>query len=316
MSRIKKQYPPFWLNEGTVNGKLYAVYLKADVKSLVWYAPGKFRAGHYSIPKTWSQLIQLSEKMIKAGKHPWAFGAQDGWTLTDFLENIYLSQNGPALYRKWYLHQIRWTDPTIRSAFSLLNQIVAKDSMIAGGRTRVLSQPWDEGAKQMVTDPQAEFFQEASFVVAGLRSELPKVREGADYSAFPFPMVRSWPATPVEVGPSGMVMLHNTPGARALMTCLTDPTALAQWARRGDYISPNDALPSSDYPDPILRAAAALLARAGKADLVVGDASDEMPAALGSDYEYTELQRYFKDPSSLNMVLNRLEAKARQVYGH
>ncbi|MBV9282403.1 MAG: carbohydrate ABC transporter substrate-binding protein [Chloroflexi bacterium] len=314
MSRIHKQYSSFWLNEGTIKGKLYSIFMKADVKSLVWYVPKKFQAGHYTIPQTWNQLIALSKKMIKAGKHPWAFGAQDGWTLTDILENIDLSLNGPAQYRKWYLHQIPWTDPSIKAAFTLLNQIVANNTMIAGGRQRALSQRWDAGAKQMVTDPTAEFFQEASFVGAGLRTDLPSDVEGRDYTAFPFPMVKSWPTTPVEVGPNGMVLFHSTPASRALITCLTDPKALVEWAKRGGYISPNNALPASAYPDPLFRTIATMLAKAGKANLVVGDASDEMPTALGSDYEFTALQQYFKDPSSLPTVLKNLENKAKQVY--
>src|SRR5438270_4901731 len=44
-AKFKKQYSPFWRNLGTVNNKLYALYMKADVKSLVWYSPKKFKAG-------------------------------------------------------------------------------------------------------------------------------------------------------------------------------------------------------------------------------------------------------------------------------
>jgi ABC-type glycerol-3-phosphate transport system substrate-binding protein len=315
---LKSRYAPFWRNLGTINGKLYAIYMKADVKSLIWYSPKKFQQGHYQVPKTWSQLIALSQRMVKDGKQPWAFGAQDGWTLTDFLENIYLESAGPQMYVKWYNHQIPWTDPSIKHAFQLLNQIVANNSMIAGGRARALSQRWDAGATQMVTDPKAEFFQEATFVGAGLGTDLPKDKAGVDYSAFAFPFIKTWPTTPVEVGPNAMVMFHNTPGARALMTCLTDPKALAQWARLGGYISPTNDMPMSAYPDPVLRMAAELMIKAGRANLLVPDASDMMPASLGSDYEWTELQKWFKNPTSIDPVLNALEAFATKAYksGH
>ena len=318
MGTLKRRYSPFWLNLGTVNGKLYAIYMKADVKSLVWYSPKKLQQGHYQIPKTWSQLIALSQKMVKDGKHPWAFGAQDGWTLTDFLENIYLESAGPQMYDKWVAHKIPWTDPSIKHAFQLMNQIVANNSMIAGGRTKALGQRWDAAAKQMVTDPQAEFFQEATFVGAGLRTDLPNDVEGVDYSAFPFPLVKNWSTTPVEVGPNGMVMFHDTPGARALMTCLTDPKALAQWATRGGYISPTNDMPMSAYPDALTRTFAQTLVKAGKAGLVRADASDLMPASLGSDYEWTALQKWFKNPTNVDPVLRNLEAFAKKAYaqGH
>jgi alpha-glucoside transport system substrate-binding protein len=294
--------------------------MKSDVKSLVWYSPKKFQQGHYQIPKTWSQLIALSQKMVKDGKHPWAFGIGQGagWTLTDLLENVYLQSAGPQMYDKWVAHTIPWTDPSIKHAFQLMNQIVANNSMIAGGRTRALGQFWDAGAKQMVTDPQAEFFQEATFVGAGLRTDLPKDTEGIDYSAFPFPLIKNWSATPVVAGPNGMVMFHNTPGARALLTCMTDPNALAQWAKLGGYISPNGGVAMSAYPDALTRTVAQMLVKAGNAGLLRGDASDLMPASLGSDYEFTALQKWFKNPTNVDSVLKDLETHAKRAYaqGH
>jgi alpha-glucoside transport system substrate-binding protein len=186
--------------------------------------------------------------------------------------------------------------------------------MIAGGRQRSLSQSWDQGAKQMVTDPRAEFFQEATFVGAGLRTDLPAAKPGVAYNAFPFPAIAHFPTAPAEVGPNGVVVFHDSPAVRKAITCLTDPNALARWARLGGYISPNNALPIKDYPDPIARLAARMLAKAGKANLVVGDASDLMPASLGSDYEFTELQKWFKNPGSTTTILNQLEAFAKKAY--
>ena len=317
-SKFNKQYSSFWRNLGTFSGKLYAIYMKADVKSLVWYSPKKFAAGNYTVPKTYSALVALSKKMIGSGKQPWAFGVggspSSPWTITDFVENVFLNAYGPAEYIKWYQHKIAWTSPEVKHAFALATQIVGNNKMIAGGRQRSLSQSWDQGAKQMVTDPKAEFFQEATFVGAGLRTDLPSAKPGKDYNAFAFPSIAHFSTAPAEVGPNGIVVFKDTPGSRALVKCLTDPSALAQWAKLGGYISPNSALPIGDYPDPIAKAAAKQLAAAGKANLVVGDASDLMPAALGSDYEFTELQKWFKNPNSVDTILKELEAFAKKTY--
>lgn len=314
-SKFKSQYSPFWIKLGTFNGKLYTVYMKADVKSLVWYNPKKFQQGHYETPKTWNQLIALSQKMIKDGKQPWAVGVDAGWPLTDFLENIYLSANGPEMYNKWIAGKVKWTDPSIKNAFRLWDQIIGNDKMIAGGRAKALGQKWDQGAVQMVTDPKAELFQEASFVGAGLAGDLPKAKEGVDYSAFAFPMIKSYSTTPVEVGPNGMVMFKNTPGAKALLTCMTDPKALAQWAKLGGYISPNNAVAPSAYPDALTRFEADMLAKAGKRNLVVGDASDLMPTSFGSGYEFTALSKYFGNPNmDLNSFLQDMQTHAARAY--
>jgi hypothetical protein len=68
------------------------------------------------------------------------------------------------------------------------------------------------------------------------------------------------------------------------------------------------------YPDPIAKLAAGMLTDAGKANLVVGDASDLMPAALGSDYEFTELQKWFQNPSNQSTIQSQLEKYAARAY--
>lgn len=317
-STFNKQYSSFWRKLGTFSGKLYAIYMKADVKSLVWYSPKKFKAGKYKIPKTYSAMIALSKSMIKKGKQPWAFGVGGSpaspWTLTDFVENIFLNTYGPAMYNKWIQHKISWTGPQVKKVFALANKIVANNAMIAGGRQRALSQSWDLGAKQMVTDPKAEFFQEATFVGAGLRTNLPQAKPGKAYNAFPFPSIKNFKTAPAEVGPNGVVVFKDSPAVRTAVKCLTDPKALAQWAKLGGYISPNNAVAISSYPDPIAKMAARQLAAAGKANLVVGDASDLMPAKLGSDYEFTELQKWFQNPSQTSTILKQLESFAKTAY--
>ncbi len=314
-STFKAQYSPFWRNLGTVNGKLYAIFMKSDVKSLVWYSPKKFKAGKYTIPKTWTQLVALSNKMIKDGKQPWAWGAGvDNWTLTDFFENVFLQSAGPATYNKLIAHKISWTSAPVVNAFKIMNQIVGNAKMIAGGRSRALSQKAAQGAVQMIQDPKAEFFQEATFVDALIKGALPSAKLGTDYSAFPFPLIKAWKTTPTEVGPNGIVIMKDTPGSRALVKCLVDPHALAQWAKLGGYISPNNATPTSAYPSSLMRAAAQMQIKAGKAGLLVGDASDLEAPALGGTYEGPALQKWFTNPSSYMSVLQGMETEAKKDY--
>ena len=54
---------PDWKNYGTVDGTFYAAALGANVKSFVWYSPPAFADKGYEIPKTWADLLALSEKI-------------------------------------------------------------------------------------------------------------------------------------------------------------------------------------------------------------------------------------------------------------
>ena len=42
-ANIAKHYGPFWVNLGTVNGKLYGLFFKGSQKSTVWYNVKSFK---------------------------------------------------------------------------------------------------------------------------------------------------------------------------------------------------------------------------------------------------------------------------------
>lgn len=314
---LQQNYAPFWLQAGTVDDKLYALYMKADNKSLVWYSPKKFKQGGYQIPKTYDELVQLSERMVKDGRTPWAFGVQDGWTLTDFFENVYLRTAGAENYDKLVNHEIPWTDPSVKKAFEEMNRIIAQDNFIAGGRSAALGQRWSDAAVQALSPKgKAQMFQEASFVGAAMRQELPQAKAGTDYDAFAFPPIggAQQGATPVVVGPNAAVMLNDTPGARALIRCLADPRSATPWAKRGGYISPNKNVPLSVYPSETMRMMAKMVTEAADAGVLRMDGSDLMPPQFGSDYLFRGLQNWFKNPKNIDGFLQDAETQAARAY--
>ena len=86
----------------TVDGTLYAVPNKADLKSLVWYQPDAFAAGGYEIPESWDELKALTGQMIADGNTPWCVGIESGpatgWTFTDWVEDLTLRFEGADYY--------------------------------------------------------------------------------------------------------------------------------------------------------------------------------------------------------------------------
>ena len=69
-----------------------------------------FRALHFGALDSFSmEGIRTSARYAE-----WiSVAGQDGWTLTDWFENVYLSQAGPEKYDALAAHEIKWTDPTV-----------------------------------------------------------------------------------------------------------------------------------------------------------------------------------------------------------
>jgi len=89
------------------NGRqVYAVPVKVDVKSLVWYDPAMFlRLGITAPPTSWTQLVADEKTIERAGGSPWCLAMAtpptSGWPGADWIADILLGQYGPAAYQDW-----------------------------------------------------------------------------------------------------------------------------------------------------------------------------------------------------------------------
>lgn len=114
-----------WITYGTVEGTMYGVPAKSDLKSLVWYKPSLFvdPAGDpYPTPSTWDELVALTDTMIANGQTPWCVGIESGlatgWNYTDWVEDRVLGSEPPSVYDDWIANDVAFTDPRIRDAWN------------------------------------------------------------------------------------------------------------------------------------------------------------------------------------------------------
>src|SRR5690606_32066894 len=139
MNRLQEEYAQTWLDLGSVDGQLYAIFLSADLKSLVWYNPKEFAARGYEIPATWDELMALTQRIAADGGKAWAIGlesgAASGWPGTDWIEDILLRTAGPEVYDQWVNHEIPWTHPEVKRAFEVFGEI-ARNSEIGRASCR------------------------------------------------------------------------------------------------------------------------------------------------------------------------------------
>ncbi len=74
MSSIQQNYAQAWINLASDNGHLYAVTPTANTKGTIWYSPKQFTTNGYTVPKTWNDLIALSDKIADRpdlSRHQW-----------------------------------------------------------------------------------------------------------------------------------------------------------------------------------------------------------------------------------------------------
>ncbi len=312
---VDQNYAPVWKQLGTVNGTPYGVFFKAANKSTFWYNPATFQsAGVSGTPATWSDLLKDAQTLSASGVAPVAVGGADGWTLTDWFENVYLSSAGPDMYDKLTKHQIKWTDPTVKTAFQDLAQLWSNPNLIAGGTQGALSTDFPTSAASIVGNPpKAAMVYEGDFV-EGTLTGTASAKPGTDFSFFPFPAAGSTTGA-VMGGGDVAVMLKDNPAARALMQYLASPEAANIWIPKGGFTSPNKKADQSLYPDQIAAKAAKQLVTAS---VFRFDMSDQAPAAFGGTKgagEWADLQHFLAHPDDIDGTLAQLEKDAVAAYG-
>ncbi|MCN9239199.1 ABC transporter substrate-binding protein [Streptomyces sp. RY43-2] len=315
-AELAKNYSQGWQDIGSVNGKPYGVYYKAANKSLIWYNAKVFENAGAKEAKTWPELMTSAQAVYDSGVTPFSVGGADGWTLTDWFENVYLSQAGPEKYDQLAQHKIKWTDPSVKAALTTLAQLWGKQDYLAGGAKGALQTEFPVSVTQTFTggeQPKAGMVYEGDFAQVNIGETKAKV--GTDAKVFPFPAVGD--RSPVVTGGDAAVVLKDSKAAQALATFLASPDAAAIQAKLGGYLSPNKSVPMSAYPNEVQRTMAQALIAAG--DGFRFDMSDQAPQAFGGTPgkgEWKALQDFLRNPKDVAGTQAALEADAAKAYGN
>ncbi|MCL7423901.1 ABC transporter substrate-binding protein [Streptomyces sp. YS415] len=316
-SAVDSGFAKVWKTYGSVDGTFYGLYFKAAHKSTVWYSPDALDQAGVEPPRTFDAMLEAGRTVSDSGLAAFSVAGQDGWTLTDWFENVYLSQAGPEKYDALAAHELKWTDASVVKALTTLGTLFKDEQLIAGGRDGALNTDFP-GSVEQVFGPKAEagMVYEGDFVAGVAKDQFGK-SIGDDANFFPFPAVGGGEAPVVSGGDAAVVLKDgkNRKAAQALVEFLATPEAAAVWAEAGGFLSPNKKLDPAAYSDGVTRATAKSLVAAG--DSVRFDMSDQAPAAFGGTKgagEWKILQDFLRDPSDPKATAAKLEAAAAKAY--
>jgi alpha-glucoside transport system substrate-binding protein len=272
----------------------YAVPFRLALKSLVWYRPDVFAEHGWTPPTTLDELHDLVDRIQEeADFAPWCFGIEagsaTGWAATDWTEDLVLRRLGADAYQRWAAGELDFADPDIADVFDEFRNLVLTAGRADGGVTGVIETPVDEALLPLFDEqPGCALYKQADFAVGWMPDGTTIGQEGT-VDFFPLPAVAGDAGVPVLVGADNAVQFRSTPEVDALMAYLATPEAAEIWIRHGGFISPNDTVPDSVYPEDYLQALAGVL---GSASVLAYDASDQMPPSIGSDLLWDQITRW------------------------
>jgi alpha-glucoside transport system substrate-binding protein len=295
---------------GEYEGEHYGLPTNINLKSMVWYPKDDFDAAGYQIPETWDDLIALSDQMVTDGRTPWCVGFESegatGWPATDWMEDLVLRTAGGDVYDQWVAHEIPFNDPAIVTAGERFGEILFGEGYVLGGVENSVNIAFGDAPVPMFDDPPSCWLhRQASFI----NSFFPEDTEaGVDYDWFPLPPIDQ--EGTLFAGELTVVGSNRAEVADFLERFIDVPVQCEMGGvPASSRISPNVNVGPECYANDILADASVVLAEALSSGTGRFDASDLMPAEVGSGSFWTGMIRYVSEgPDSLQSVLDDIEA--------
>ncbi len=317
VNAIKSTLVPGWDTLAADGDTIYGLPVGANVKSLVWYNPQAFTDNGLTVPTTDDEMSALTEKIKADGiGYPWCIGIESGgatgWAATDWLEEYVLRYGGTDTYNKWWKHEIPFNDPIVKTAAEKFQSIWEPEGNVNGGGKAIALEGFGtagnglfkEGGK---ADGQCFMMRQGSFITDFFPDAIKAEYAAGDFThvgVFPLPAPTGTTDGVLGGGDTAAAFDDSASTKAALEFILSDKLGTNGWANSGFFLSPHATFDTSLYPTDIQKAIGEQLANAQAFGF---DASDLMPASVGSGTEWTLLTEWIAGQKTLDEALQGIE---------
>ncbi|HEX2767565.1 MAG TPA: ABC transporter substrate-binding protein [Candidatus Limnocylindria bacterium] len=318
VDQLREDYIESFIDLASVDGDLYGLYYKADLKSIVWYPNAAFEEAGYEIPETWDDLLALMDQIKADGGTPWCItqehGEATGWVTTDWVEDVLLRTAPLETYDAWVAHEIPFDDPAVVNAANIVGEIFFGEGNVYGGPTAINATFVGDAQNPMFAEggPDCWLHKQAAWIPSFWPADestdppTPLYEPGVDSSFFYLPPIDEEYGRPVLGGGDMLVMFDDRPEVRAVMEFFATPEAAEYWTQAGGFVSPNKDVPDDWYTTYPSSGLAEILAGA---DALRFDASDTMPAEVGAGTFWSGMVDWIaNNGASTEEVLAEIEA--------
>jgi len=286
-----------WVDLGTYANpegadELYGFFYKVDVKSLVWYIPEAFDEAGYDVPESMEDLKALTDQIVEDGGTPWCIGlgsgAATGWPATDWVEDMMLRTQVPAVYDQWVTNELPFNDAAVVAAIEEFGYFARNDDYVDGGAQAVANTDFRDSPKGLFDlPPKCYMHRQASFIPTFF-PEGTDVGEDVDFFYFPAYAEKDL-GKPVLGAGTLFAITDDSPATRGLMEFIKTPIAHEIWMAQSGFLTPHTGVNSEMYANQTLKALGDVLLGATTFRF---DASDLMPGEIGAGAFWTGMVDY------------------------
>ncbi|MEM8555927.1 MAG: ABC transporter substrate-binding protein [Pseudomonadota bacterium] len=286
-----------WVDLGTYGDtddqpQHYGFFFNVNVKSLVWYIPENFEDLGVDVPTTMEELKDLTQLIADEGETPWCIGlgsgGATGWPATDWVEDMMLRTQPPAVYDEWVSNDMSFDDPRVVAAIEEFGWFARNDDYVSGGAGALAATDFRDSPKGLfAAPPQCYMHRQASFIPAYF-PEGSVLGEDVDFFYFPAYAEKEL-GTPVLGAGTLFAITNDNPANAALFEFLQTPFAHEVMMAQDGFLTPMKAANPEAYTNATQRGQGEILTNATTFRF---DGSDLMPGGVGAGSFWTGMVDY------------------------
>lgn len=327
IAEMEANHSAYWMGLGQcADGNHYGIPWFPNFKSIVFYHIPTFEEGGYEVPETYEDMVALSGQMVADGVTPWCFGFESGdatgWPGTDWIEDIYVRQNGAEAYQNWYEHEIPFDDPTVAAAFDTFGEIILGEGFVLGGAENVVGVNFGDSPGPLFAEPAGCAMLKQGSFISNFFVDQPEYEEGeeSEIGVFAFPTIGGNTGA-MGGGDTLMVFDDSSGAAQAVKDWITPEWQCTLASASGGGVAEHgghgvagvERLPGHKdvnldcYESESAKTFAEAITAALEANTFVFDASDLMPPEIGQEAFWTGMVDWVQGKPT-DQVVSEVEA--------
>ena len=287
------------------NSKLYGHWIRLFNNSLIWYNVDRYN--QYGAPEfnSFDEIIDFTKDNSKKGNELWCltidsaenqplldyeYGESSGWIISNWLENIVLSNYGPEVYDSWSQNELKFSDTEIILSLLDVGKLIHNENQIFKGKEYLIRSQVSNSAKNLVSDSSTCVF---SLLGHHSVNDFPYDKSfGEDYDFFHFPS-NEYSEMVVGFGDTLSLLNYDKPTVEIYKYLISSKFG-EKWASKHDtqFISSRKDFNLETYNNPLARRQFIQIRDSLESDLFRYDASMLMLNGTGKKILWNSLRKF------------------------
>ena len=287
------------------NSELYGHWIRLFNNSLIWFNVDRYN--QYGAPefKTFDEIIEFTKENSKEGNELWCltidsaenqplldyeYGESSGWIISNWLENIVLSNYGPEIYDLWSQNELKFSDQEIILSLLDVGKIIHNENQIFKGKEYFIRSQVSNSPKNLASDSST-----CVFSLSGHHSinDFPSDKNfGEDYDFFNFPS-DEYSEMVIGFGDTLSLLNYDKPTVEVYKSLISSDFGEV-WASKQDtlFISSRSDFNLETYNNPLASKQFIQIRDSLKSNLFRYDASMLMLNGTGKKILWTSLRKF------------------------